>query len=106
MQMLCGYIIFHIILYVSESSLKFLLIIYDYLRYFVIGDFNKAPIRRFGLLQNVQGKATEKGRILNYIITNMHTSYLPSILLDLLGVTLGLQMTSQFSPLLLLLIKK
>ena len=59
-------------------------------RFCVSGDFNKCLIEdlldSLGSLQNIQVKATRKGEILDLIITDMHTSYLPSLTLPALDV--------------------
>merc|ERR1711954_273541 len=56
----------------------------------ISGDFNKYPYQDIldclGSLQNIQFEATRKDEVLDLIITDMHTSYLPSITLSLLEV--------------------
>ena len=56
----------------------------------ISGDFNKYPYQdildSLGSLQNIQFEATRKGEVLDLIITDMHTSYLPSLTLSPLEV--------------------
>ena len=56
----------------------------------ISGDFNKYPYQEIldclGSLQNIQNEATRKGEVLDLIITDMHTSYLPSLTLPPLEV--------------------
>ena len=51
----------------------------------VSGDFNKYPYQEIldclGSLQNIQFEPTRKGEVLDIIITDMHTLYLPSLTL-------------------------
>ena len=54
------------------------------------GDFNKYPIEDIldclGSLQSIQVEHTRKNEILDLVITDMHTSYLPSTTIAPLGV--------------------
>ena len=56
----------------------------------LMGDYNKVSIEdildSLGTLQNIQVQATRKGEILDLIITDMHTQYLPSLTLPPLDV--------------------
>ena len=64
----------------------------DDIKYVIAGDFNKVSIEdildSLGSLQNIQVQATRKGEILDLIITDLHTSYLPSLTLPPLDVDL------------------
>ena len=63
---------------------------YDSVSQVVTGDFNRVPIDdildSFGSLQNIQTKPTRKGQILDLLITDLHTSYLPTTIIPALHV--------------------
>ena len=60
------------------------------INYCISGDFNKVSIEdildSLGSLQNIQVEATRNGEILDLMITDMHTSYLPCFTLPPLDV--------------------
>ena len=59
-------------------------------QYVLGGDYNKFPIEdildSYGSLQSIQVQATRKGEVLDLIITDIHTSYLPCLTLPPLDV--------------------
>ena len=59
------------------------------------GDYNKTPIGDLldclGTLQGVQKEPTRKNEVLDLIITDLHTSYLPTATLDPLTVDTGMK---------------
>ena len=52
------------------------------LHFAILGDFNKVSVSdildSYGALQNIQIESTRKNEILDLILTDLHTSYLPS----------------------------
>ena len=60
------------------------------IKYVISGDFNKVSIEDIldsqGSLQNIQVEPTRRGEILDLIITDIHTLYLPSLTLPPLDV--------------------